>query len=123
MRSLRSTLAARVIGLGAVLLLISLAATYALANRILVRHFDRGLEERAAILATLLEQVGERVELHFADEVMPRYSDHVSPEFFQLWIGERVLARSVSLVLTGGELPRPPDRGPVQRWNLSLPDG
>lgn len=124
MRSLRSTLSAVMLGLGALILLGALTAVHTLASGLLERQFDRGLLERATSLATLLEQVGEHFELHFSDEAMPRYAVHERPEYFQLWSGARELERSVSLVLAQAELPRTADAEPgVELAELELPDG
>ncbi len=127
MSSLRGTLAGGLLAVGALLVLLSLGASYLLANQLLVRQFDRGLLERATSLATLLEQVGERVELHFADELMPRYSARERPEYFQVWIGARVLERSLSLHAHPGasaELSLPLGaRAGTTFFDLDLPDG
>jgi two-component system sensor histidine kinase QseC len=127
-RSLRRTLALWLLGIGFAFVVLALGASYVLAERTLSRQFDRGLSERAASLATLLEQVGEEVELHFSDELMTRYSATEEPEYFEVWIGERLLERSVSLVLAQAAPLRAPDptisAAPGERMlDLRLPDG
>ena len=62
-------------------------------------RFDAEVLGRAQMFITLTEVEEDEVELEFANEFMPEFSDPEGPEFFQLWFGDgTLLERSQSLL-------------------------
>ena len=76
-------------------------------RQFLGHEFDRELLAKAMVLATLIIEKRDRVELEFDDALMPEFEAEERPEYFQIWLESgRVLERSRSL--RGNELPRDP---------------
>lgn len=93
-----------ILGLGTLLSLFGLILNSYLKGRFLER-FDADVLGRAQMLITLTGIVEGEVELEFADEFMPEFSQPEGPEFFQLWLPDgSLLERSESLV--DRDLPR-----------------
>jgi signal transduction histidine kinase len=93
---------------------------YLLVRGLLTAHFDAALGEKAQVLAGLMKQENGTFELELAESPMPEFERAVAPEYFQLWLSERVFQRSRSL--GGGGLPRPTDAA-LSFADLPLPDG
>lgn len=113
-----------------VTLSLGIAAASLLAGWLLRAHFhasgvaalDRTLLAKAGALGTLLERNVDGVEFDFADELMPEFHRKAPLEYFELWRGDAVMERSLSLGT--GELPR--RTGPATAgvaFDLELPDG
>ncbi len=92
-------------------------------RRLLEQQFHEALAEDARILATLVTRRGEELELEFADEFMPQYSQVEEPSYFQIWHPDgRPLERSFSL--GGVDLPfRYGSPEKPERFSTSLPSG
>jgi signal transduction histidine kinase len=119
MISIRQALGRRlVVGLFLVLALIG-GGLYLLVRRLLTDHFDAALGEKARVLAGLMKQENGAFELELAEAPMPEFERAVEPEYFQLWLGERVFRRSASL--GPRDLPRP-TRDALSFADLPLPD-
>ncbi len=68
----------------------------------LARSFDEALTARASVLATLTKLWPEGVELDFADEFMPEFTNQDDPAFFQLQTQEgRLIELSESFLFDG----------------------
>jgi signal transduction histidine kinase len=87
----------------------------------LLREFDAALIEQAKSLQATTEQENGGVWLEFSAGVMPEFAGE-SPDYFQLWRGRDVLARSPSLgTRTLPRWSRPADH--PRFAGLTLPDG
>jgi two-component system sensor histidine kinase QseC len=106
-----------VIGLFLVLALIG-GGLDLLVRRLLTAQFDAALGEKARVLAGLMKQEHGVFELEL-ETPMPEFERALEPEYFEVWLGERVFQRSPSLQ---GELPRP-SRPALSFADLPLPDG
>ncbi len=118
----RRLLIGTALGTGAVLLAAGLGL-YQWMRGSLLAAFDAALREKAATLAELMEQEGDRVDLEFAEVELPEFTRSQSPEYFEVWdAAGAVVALSPSL--RGGQLPRPGDepRTPTVQPCV-LPDG
>ena len=74
------------------------AALYFSVRTVLSREFDAALQAKAQVFATLTKQDGEKIELEFAEELMPEFQAGAHPSYFQLWRPDgRLLERSPSL--------------------------
>jgi two-component system sensor histidine kinase QseC len=122
-RSIRRTIAWGELLVGLCVMAVSILLFLSVARRILLGQFDRSLLEKSSVFATLVEQIGAEVELHFADELMPRFVADVAPDYFQIWLDDgSVLERSLSLA--GHDLPE--RHGSLDQpllFDLELPDG
>jgi signal transduction histidine kinase len=120
MTSIRRALGRRlVLALFLVLALIG-GGLHLLVQRLLTAHFDAALAEKTRVLAGLMKQEHGGFELELGETPMPEFERPVEPEYFQLWLGERVFQRSRSL--GPGELPRPSGAA-LSFADLPLPDG
>jgi len=116
--SIRRTLGLQlVIGLFLVLALIG-GGIDLLVRRLLTAQFDAALGEKARVLAGLMKEEHGAFELEL-ETPMPEFERAAAPEYYEVWLGERVFQRSPSLQ---GELPRPPRPG-LSFAHLLLPDG
>jgi signal transduction histidine kinase len=122
MRSLRGRLTLWLL-LGAGLLLAAggLLLDRAISSRLL-REFDAALIEQAKSLQATTEQEKGTILLEFSAGVMPEFAPGEKPDYFQLWRGRDVLARSPSL--GARDLPRwSRPAGRPRFADLILPDG
>lgn len=65
-------------------------------------EFDRAMTNKANLLTTLISEDSDEVhgiEFDFADEFMPEFSGNNDPEYFQLWLENKVFERSKTLEL------------------------
>ena len=61
-------------------------------------EFDRSNLNKLGLLTTLVNEDENGVEFNFSDEHMPEFSRKKDPEYFQLWLGNKVFERSETLV-------------------------
>jgi two-component system sensor histidine kinase QseC len=122
-KSIRATLTLGLLAGLALLLAGGGAALYFNVRAALLREFDSTLRAKAEALATLTKRDGERIELEFAEELMPEFAGSSHPAYFQLWRPDgNLLERSPSLRRT--DLPRRAGQaGTPLFWDLTLPDG
>ena len=123
MRSLRGRLTLwLLLGTGLLLAAGGLLLDRVISSRLL-REFDAALIEQAKSLQATTEQENGTVWLEFSAGVMPEFAPGEKPDYFQLWRGQDILARSPSLGTrdlprwSGGPAGRPRFAG------LTLPDG
>jgi len=94
---------------------------YAQVERSLTGELDRTLASEAQVLASLVEQEGQRVELEFQEDLDPRlYADAERGVFLRVWRGDEALYSSPEL--HGSPLLDGAQRDPAPRW-LPLPAG
>ena len=91
-------------------------------------EFDRAMTNKAHLLTTLVSQDSDEVhgiEFDFADEFMPEFSGNNDPEYFQLWLDNKVFERSQTLELFDvNELPKAEVKlHQSSISNITLPDG
>ena len=68
---------------------------YVTIRRALFEQFDAGLESTAQLIAAIIEQDIDEVELGLEVQQMPEFRDAKHQVYFQLWgAGEVVLAKS-----------------------------
>jgi two-component system sensor histidine kinase QseC len=105
------------------LLAVGGAILYFAVHTVFLREFDTALLAKAQALATLTKRDGEKIELEFAEELMPEFQDAKEGAYFQVWRPDgQLLERSPSL--HGVDLPRRSgDVGFPLFWDLPLPDG
>ncbi len=98
MTSLRMRLLAGTVG-GMLLLLAALSLiVYGTIRRALFEQFDAGLESTAQLIAAVIEQDVDEVELGLEVQQMPELRDLTHEAYFQLWgPDETVLAKSPTL--------------------------
>jgi two-component system, OmpR family, heavy metal sensor histidine kinase CusS len=122
LRSLRGRLIVWLLaGIGLLLTAAGLFLDRAIGSR-LRQGFDAGLIAEARSVMAVTEQQDGRVALELSPGLMPEFESARRPDYFQLWVEGRVLARSPSLA--GRDLPRP--ASPSRRFrfdDLTLPDG
>ncbi|MCB1051146.1 MAG: HAMP domain-containing histidine kinase [Acidobacteria bacterium] len=107
--------------LGGILLLGAIGLQQVLRNR-LNQRYDQNVKHRAQAFITLTRIVDGIVELEFADEFMPGFSQPEGPEYFQIWFASgAMLERSNSLV--DRELPRLPMTSSTQFQDVLLHPG
>lgn len=122
MRSLRGRLIAWLLaGTGLLLIVAGLFLDRAIGSR-LRQGFDAGLIAEARSVMAVTEQQDGRVALELSPGLMPEFEGGKRPDYFQLWVEGRVLARSPSL--GGRDLPGPASPSRQFRFgDLTLPDG
>ena len=91
-------------------------------------EFDRAMISKAGLLTTLVSQDVDEVqgiEFDFADEFMPEFSGIKDPEYFQLWLDNKVFERSKTLELFDtNELPKlEVENNHSSIISITLPDG
>ncbi len=123
MKSIRGRLIARLLLAWLALLVVGeLTLEFGLESYLL-DEMDEALLNKAHTLATLVFDRGDSVEFEFADELMPEFSAHEDPEYFEIVYEDGTLVeRSRSL----GRTPLPgisENESSVTRWTLELPDG
>ena len=98
MTSLRTRLLVGTVG-GMLLLLAALSLTvYGTIRRALFEQFDAGLESIAQLIAAVIEQDVDEVELGLEVQQMPEFRDNEHQAYFQLWgTDETTLAKSPTL--------------------------
>ena len=98
MTSLRIRLLVGTVG-GMLLLLAALSLiVYGAIRRALFEQFDAGLESTAQLIAAVIEQDVDEVELGLEVQQMPEFRDNEHQAYFQLWGTEEVtLAKSPTL--------------------------
>ncbi len=121
--SIRRQLTRRLLLVLSLLLCAGLAAIWLATRSALAREFDRALAARAAAVATLVEQDGDRLFLDSTNPLLGGFAHNPRGDFFEIWRADgTVAARSPSLA--GGDLPR--TAGTFERprfFNLTLPNG
>lgn len=87
-------------------------------------EFDRSNLNKLGLLTTLVNQDENGVEFSFSDEHMPEFSRKKDPEYFQLWLGNRVFERSETLVnLNNYNLPKDSIKlNELKIINITLPN-
>jgi signal transduction histidine kinase len=109
------------VGTAALLLCGTLGFTW-FARRLLTRQFDTALQAKLDMLSALCEQDGALVEFDDDEVHLPEFEPGKTAEYFEIWVGERLLARSSSL--GEGDLPRRSGpEGEALAFDLELPDG
>jgi two-component system sensor histidine kinase QseC len=119
MPSLRGRLLAGTMGTCAGVFVALGVALDTVERRTLQDRFDESLRSRAVSVASMVEWDGRRVHFDFDPSENPEFAAHTNPQYFEVWVRERVLARSESLGqrdLSG--IPR----GDGIHWAV-LPDG
>jgi two-component system, OmpR family, heavy metal sensor histidine kinase CusS len=98
MTSLRTRLLAGTVGGMMLLLAVLSLIVYGTIRRALFEQFDAGLESTARLLAAVIEQDVDEVELGLEVQQMPEFRDTKHQAYFQLWGTEEIaLAKSPSL--------------------------
>jgi len=70
-------------------------------------EFDRAMVNKVGLLTTLVSEDTHEIDFDFADEFMPEFSGINDPEYFQLWLDNKVFERSKTLELFDiNELPK-----------------
>lgn len=104
MRSLRTQLLVGTALAAAAVLLIAGIAAYVLIDRALRTEFDAALAARARALVAFFEQDNDELEFDLLEIKLPEYEPSPDAEYYQVWIGDDVFARSPSLQAV--DLPR-----------------
>ena len=91
-------------------------------------EFDRAMTNKANLLTTLISEDSDEIhgiEFDFADEFMPEFSGNNDPEYFQLWLDNKVFERSKTLALFDiNDLPRTTVKlNQSVIIDITLPDG
>lgn len=90
---------------------------------LLVYHFDDELRTHAGALVSLVHRDGDRLVLHFDEQVLPFYRSGANAEYFEVWDSSaRVMRRSESL----GDQDLPAEWGTPEQPRIAdvrLPDG
>jgi len=97
MRTLRSRLLLGTAAGTALILGGSGVLLYALVHQALWREFDESLAAKACSLAAMIEYERNRLDLEFDEANLPEFEPSDHAEFYQVWYGTRVFARSPSL--------------------------
>lgn len=106
-----------ILGVGAALIgvVVAFSATVlTVAHRSLTSGLDRSLEAKARALIGLFTYDDDTFEFEYVPALSPEFQRDEAPQYFQVWINNRCVARSRSLA--GGDLPR-------SDGALELPDG
>ncbi|ARD45739.1 ATP-binding protein [Colwellia sp. PAMC 21821] len=70
-------------------------------------EFDRAMVNKVGLLTTLVSEDTHEIDFDFADEFMPEFSGVNDPEYFQLWLDNKIFERSKTLELFDiNELPK-----------------
>ncbi|ASP49269.1 sensor histidine kinase [Cognaticolwellia beringensis] len=88
-------------------------------------EFDRAMVNKVGLLTTLVSADTHEIDFDFADEFMPEFSGVNDPEYFQLWLDNKVFERSKTLELFDiNELPKVElgDKHSIIT-DITLPDG
>jgi signal transduction histidine kinase len=87
-------------------------------------EFDRSNLNKLGLLTTLINEDENGVEFNFSDEHMPEFSRKKNPEYFQLWLGNKVFERSETLVAPNNyNLPRDSIKlNELKIVNITLPN-
>jgi signal transduction histidine kinase len=120
--SIRRAIIVRLVLGTAALLCCGTLGFYLGARALLTRQFDAVLRAKVDMLAALFEQEGPRVEFNGDAARAPEFDPGDAPEYFEAWLGEKLLVRSPSLA--EGDLPRrfgPGDE--ALAFDIVLPDG
>lgn len=106
----------------AILLLVAGGMLEFMVRSWLSEELDESLRTKARAFVSLTEQEEDQIEFDFAPDVMPEFEDDEEPEYYQVWDGDSVFQRSVSL---GAEsLLRDEERSLDSRISdVNLPDG
>jgi len=122
-KSIRRSLITGLIGGFGLLLTAGGTALYFSVRAVLVHDFDVALKAKAEAIASLTKQEGEKVELEFAEELMPEFQGGEHPSYFEVWRSDgSSLERSPSL--GGADLMRRAGSSDgMQFWDLRLPNG
>ncbi|MBA6339495.1 HAMP domain-containing histidine kinase [Colwellia sp. MB02u-10] len=88
-------------------------------------EFDLAMINKAGLLTTLVSEDTHEIDFDFADEFMPEFSGVNDPEYFQLWLDNKVFERSKTLDLFDiNQLPRVDLAGNSSSiTDIVLPDG
>ena len=62
-------------------------------------QFDKAMHTKVGMLMTLVSEDEDHLELHFSGEFLPEFTGNIEPEYYQIWLNDRVFARSDSLDL------------------------
>jgi two-component system heavy metal sensor histidine kinase CusS len=102
--------------------LIILGLTIDVAVRhILLEEFDAAMVAKAKSLASMVEQHRKGITFEFSSDLMPEFASPRDPEYFQIWVSGKTLARSTSLRTT--DLAAPPSADGIRSGWTVLPDG
>ncbi|MBA6391288.1 GHKL domain-containing protein [Colwellia sp. BRX10-3] len=88
-------------------------------------EFDRAMVNKVGLLTTLVSEDTHEIDFDFADEFMPEFSGVNDPEYFQLWLDNKIFERSKTLELFDiNELPKV-ELGKKHSLitDITLPDG
>mgnify|MGYP003668615469 CR=1 FL=1 len=88
-------------------------------------EFDRAMVNKVGLLTTLVSEDTHEIDFDFADEFMPEFSGVNDPEYFQLWLDNKIFERSKTLELFDiNELPKV-ELGDKHTLitDITLPDG
>ena len=88
-------------------------------------EFETVLLNKASLLVTLVEEYKHGLEFEFSGEFMPEFERSENPEYFQVWIEDRVFERSHSLsYFQQKDLPFKDVNGNKKNiFDIVLPDG
>jgi len=123
MRTLRSRLLIYTAATTSIVLLAAGLAVFFLMRAALLAEFDGTLVSAARALQAASEQRAGRIKIEAASAEFPEYSRRQSPDYFQAWLDDGVVAAK-SGSLAGNGLPRPlPGSSDSAFSFLTLPDG
>ncbi len=107
----------------ALVLVLSSVVLYALMRRSLWAEFDESLCSKARVLAAMVEQDRDELELEFDERSLPEFRPSQHAEYYEVWLPDgRVFARSPSLGKADLErIETAPDR--LTHTAATLPDG
>lgn len=123
MTSIRRRLSSGLVAGSGLLLLAAASILNGVFSAWLTGELDRSLEERARVIAALTSRESAGVELDLDPMLMPEFSSHDRPDYFEMWVdGIGAFARSASL--GDGDLARWSERAEDARFRaVTLPDG
>lgn len=116
MRSLRTRLIVGTTSVVAALLVVSGVTVHGLVRDGLTEELDRALEARARLLASAVEQDGDRIELDFDEIDMSEFAGAAAGGYLEVRRGREVLYRSPSL---GDRRLEPFHVNPVWSWGVA----
>lgn len=61
-------------------------------------QFDKALVNKSKYLNSLVRSQDHQIKLEFNDVFMPEFSEQDDPQYFQLWLGDKTVKRSRSLM-------------------------